>query len=204
MSIVVAATKNGRTAIAADSLTLFGESQTASDPNSVTLKVRRIGAALVGSAGWGVYDMILDNFLADRAEPDLTTEQTIFSFFVDLWQALHDRYTFVNDQASGKDSPFGDLDTSFLIASTGGIFKVSNDLDVCRFHQYWAIGSGADYALGAMHTLYDQELDAEALVRRATETAIQFDVHCGGQVTLLSLDNTWRVATAPSDRQRAG
>ena len=102
-------------------------------------------------------------------------------------QALHKRYPFVNDQAQSRDSPFGDLDSSFLIANAAGIFKVSHDMDVCSFQQYYAIGTGADYALGAFLNLYDTDLETEVVARRAVETAVQFDVHCGGDLDVLSV-----------------
>ena len=48
----------------------------------------------------------------------------IFTFFLDFWRALHDQYTFVNDQAATNATPFGDLDSTFLIANAGGIFNI--------------------------------------------------------------------------------
>ncbi len=183
MSIVVAVRKNGRTVIAADSLTSFGDSQRIPSANSTTAKVQRVGDSLMGSTGWAVYDNILDSFLATRPGPDLSFERPIFEFFLDLWKALHERYTFVNDQPHEKDSPFGDLDSSFLIASQNGIFKVSHDLDVCRFEQYYAIGSGSEYALGALYNLYELSQNPDEIAQRAVHTAMQFDVHCGGEIT---------------------
>lgn len=184
MSIVVAVRKQDRTVIAADSLTVFGEAQQLPPANSMTPKVRRVGDSFVGAAGWAIYDCILENFLAGRPEPSLRDEPSIFAFFLELWHALHDRYPFVNDQAQGKDTPFGDLDSSFLIANAHGMFKVSHDLDVFRFNQYYAIGSGAEYAMGAMSVLYEQADDAEEIARRAVGAATLFDVHCGGETHL--------------------
>jgi ATP-dependent protease HslVU (ClpYQ) peptidase subunit len=186
MSIIAAVRKNGRTVIAADSQTSFGESQRIPTENSRTPKIRRIGASIIGGTGWAVYDCILTDHLADRPAPDLGDERAIFSFFMELWRALHENYPFVNDQAQAKDSPFGDLDASFLIANTGGLFHVANDMDVSRFEQYYAIGSGSEYALGSLHSLYGSNLDAEALARRAVDSAIAFDITCGSEVMVLS------------------
>ncbi len=182
MSIIAAVRKNDQIILAADSLACFGDSHRVPQSNAVTPKIRRIGESVVGSAGWGVYDRILDAHLSDRPAPSLSTEGEIFAFFVDLWRAMHDKYTLVNDQAASKDSPFGDLDSSFLIGNRGGIFKVSPDMDVSRFDQYYAIGSGAEYALGALYNLYEWEENTELIVRGAVETAIAFDVYCGGEI----------------------
>jgi ATP-dependent protease HslVU (ClpYQ) peptidase subunit len=186
MSIVVAVCKNDRTVLAADSLNVFGQERIPTD-NAKATKVRRIGKALMAVTGWSVYANILDDFLAELKKPALGDEREIFSFFLDLWRELHERYPFVNDQPQHKDTPFGDLDASFLVANRSGIFKVSQDSSVCRFDKYYAIGSGAVYALGALYQIYDQDADAAELARRAAETAIEFDIYCGGEIDLLEV-----------------
>ncbi|MCA9296899.1 MAG: hypothetical protein KC983_10280 [Phycisphaerales bacterium] len=185
MSIVVAIRKNDRTVLAADSLTVFGDGETMSAANSSSRKIARLGSSVVGAAGWGVYDDILAHFLKDRAEPDFSSSANIFEFFLELWKALHETYPFVNDQAGGKDSPFGDLDSTFLIGNATGIYKVANDLGVTPFNAYYAVGSGSEYALGAIQAMYDMDLDAATIARKAVEAACTFDVHCGGEVDVL-------------------
>ena len=188
MSIIVAVRKNGRTVLAADTLTSFSDDLLIPSENAATLKVRRIGGALLGSAGWAIYDRILDDFLERQADIRFDDEASIFSTFLELWKALHERYPFVNDQAQSRDSPFGDLDSAFLIANQSGIFKVSHDMDVCRFNQYFAIGSGSDYAIGALHHLYTTSADAVACASGAVATAVAFDAYCGGSTTVLEVE----------------
>jgi ATP-dependent protease HslVU (ClpYQ) peptidase subunit len=130
-----------------------------------------------------LYDDILNHYLSKNPDIRLDDPQTIFNFFVDLWKELHERYNFVNDQCGEeKDSPFGDLDSSFLIASANGLFHVGSDLSVTSFERYYAIGSGADYGLGALYTLYHQDLDARTIAERAVLAAIAFDTRCGGDI----------------------
>ena len=123
----------------------------------------------------------------DRAVPELDAEMSIFAFFLDVWKALHDGYPFVNDQPQTRDTPFGDLDSTFIVANASGIYKISHDMDVCRFRQYFAIGSGAEYALGALHVLYETHDDAAEIARTAVHTTCQFDVHCGGEIDVLEV-----------------
>jgi ATP-dependent HslUV protease subunit HslV len=183
MSVAVVVKKGRRIVMAADSLTTFGGHRQISR-NAVTMKIRRVGSALVSCAGWGVYENILDDFLSTRRPPALTTKQSIFRFFMKLWGDLKDKYPFVNEQCSERDSPFGDLDAAFLVANRKGIFKVSSDTSVSEFREYAAIGSGGDYAYGALHCIYDTENDARAIARRAVEAGIEFDAYCGGEVVL--------------------
>ncbi|MEM7229972.1 MAG: hypothetical protein AAF432_14280 [Planctomycetota bacterium] len=187
MSVVVAVRKNGKTVLAADSLTTFGDSEMTPGINARSAKISRIGNAVVGSTGWGVYDDILAHYLRDRDAPDLSTAQSIFAFFLEFWKALHDAYPFVNDQAGGKDTPFGDLDSTFLVGSALGIFKVSSDLGVTPFERYYAVGSGSEYALGALYESYDGLGESDLIARGAVSAACAFDVHCGGDIDVLSV-----------------
>jgi ATP-dependent protease HslVU (ClpYQ) peptidase subunit len=186
MSIVVAVRKRGQTCLAADSQNNFGSHQVPGD-NSRVRKVRRVGEALLGATGWGIYDNILDELLRADADPKLESRERVFDFFLGLWKALHERYPFVNDQAEKDDSPFGNVDASFLVASAAGILYVASDLSVTPFEKYFAIGSGADFALGAAYNLYDQDLTAEEIAVRCVETAVAFNVYCGGETRSLLL-----------------
>ena len=90
---------------------------------AVATKIRKVGNAYLASTGWGVYDDIFDDYLQKKEEPDLSTKLSIFRFFQGLWQEMHKHYSFVNDQCQEDDSPFGDLDASFLVVCQTGIFK---------------------------------------------------------------------------------
>lgn len=187
MSIIVAVRKSGRTVVAADSLNVFGQERIPTD-NARATKVRRVGGALLGLTGWSVYANILDDLLTGRETPPLGDEREIFAFFLVLWSELKERYPFVNDQAHNKDSPFCDLDASFLVVNERGIYKVSPDASVCCFDKYYAIGSGGVYALGALHQIYDAVADPAELARRGVETAIEFDIYCGGPIDVVEIE----------------
>ena len=187
MSIVVAVKKNGKTCVAADSQSNFG-SRKVPLPNARARKIRTVGPMILGTTGWALYEDILEDFLQAKDLPEPIDKPSIFSFFLELWKDLHARYPFVNDQVSKDESPFGNLDATFVIAGTTGIFYVASDLGVTRFDRYFAIGSGADFAMGALHHLFELDLDAEAIATRAVETAIAFNIYCGGEIESLSID----------------
>ena len=186
MSIVVAVRKSGRTVVAADSLNVFGQERVSAD-NSRATKIKPVGESVLAVTGWSVYANILDDFLHQHKSPPLDDEREIFSFFLDLWKELRERYPFVNEQATNKDTPFCDLDASFLIANRNGIYKISQDASVCRFDKYYAIGSGGVYALGALYQIYDEVDDPAELARRGVETAIEFDIYCGRPIDILEV-----------------
>ncbi len=182
MSIVVAVKKDNETVIVADSQVSFG-SMSFPGSNLKVEKIRKIGESYFASTGWGLYDDIIDNYLIDKPDIALLDRKSIFEFFLGLWKALHDKYNFVNDQSdSDHDSPFGDLDATFLVVNKEGIFMIDSDLSITQFEQYYAIGSGSDYSLGVINTLYDEKLDATEIAKRAVSTAIAFDTKCGGDI----------------------
>ena len=182
MSIAVAVRKSGRIVLASDSQTNMG-SERVPPANNAGPKYVGVGDAYLAATGWTLYANIIADVLARRrGTPRLDGEASIFLFFNELWRRLHEDYSFVKDQADDADSPFGSLDSSFLVVSSAGLFSVSSDLSVMRCERYFAIGSGAAVALGAAHVLYEAEADAEAIARRAVDAAMDHDVYCGPPV----------------------
>lgn len=199
MSIAVAVRKEARIVLATDSQTSLGSERVPAE-NLSGPKFMQVGDAYMAATGWTLYSNILADVLARRrATPRLDSETNIFKFFTGLWGDLHERYNFVKDQADDADSPFGSLDSTFLVVCARGIFGVSSDLSVLRYERYFAIGSGASVALGAVHALYESERDAEAIARCAAIAAIDHDVYCGHPIHAATLRE--RAARA---RQRSG
>ena len=194
MSIAVAVRKQARIALATDSQTNLG-SERVPVANMSGPKYMQIGDAYMAATGWTLYSNILADVLARRrGMPRLDSEANIFKFFTRLWEDLHERYNFVKDQADDADSPFGSLDSTFLVVCARGIFGVASDLSVLRYERYFAIGSGAPVALGAVHALYDSDVDAESIARSAADAAIDHDVYCGHPIHVAAVRE--RVARA--------
>ena len=168
--------------IACDTKRTFGSGEVP-ESNLTDVKVRKVGPAYIAITGWGLYSNILDDYLRTRRNVRLADQTSIFAFFRVFWKELHERYSFVSDQRHDDESPFGDLDASFLIANPKGIFSVACDMSVTQFEEYYAIGSGAPYGLGALHALYRDGADPEPIARKAVQAAIALDLYCGGAVT---------------------
>ena len=182
MSVAVAVVRNGHVHLATDSMIHFG-GEKVPPGNLADRKMRPVGRAWMAATGWSLYSNILDDWLEGRKRmPSLSSPAHVFRFFNALWDQLHDRYSFVKDQPEDHDSPFGDLDSTFLVASPGGLFHVASDLSVTAFEQYFAIGSGASVALGAVHALWDSDLGGDAIAEAGVRAAIDLDLYCGGPI----------------------
>jgi len=198
MSVAAAVSKGGHVVLATDSQTDFG-SERVPPENLTAPKYLKVGDAYLAATGWALYSNILEDLLPGRRTPPLDSEKNVFSFFNEFWRVLHDRYSFVKDQAGDSDSPFGSLDSHFLVVAPTGIYSVSSDLSVLRIERYFAIGSGAEVAMGAMHALYGGDEDAEAIARRSVEAAVAHNIHCGLPVHLATVRAGKR---APAPRRR--
>ena len=192
MSIAVAVRKHGRIALCTDSQTTLGGERVPAE-NCVDRKYLQIGNAYLAATGWTLYSNILEDVLRRRrSQPRLDSEARIFGFFNELWHLLHDQYSFVKDQPREDEdgSPFGSLDSSFLVVCARGLFAVSSDLAVTRYERYFAIGSAAAVAMGACHALYDEDADALTIARRSTGAAIAHDIYCGAPVNEVVVKET--------------
>jgi ATP-dependent protease HslVU (ClpYQ) peptidase subunit len=62
-----------------------------------------------------------------------------------------------------------------VVANPRGIFGVTPARDVESFPRFWAIGSGTDYALGAMFAMYARTDDVKEIARAGVEAGAEFD-----------------------------
>ncbi len=187
MTIAVAVRKDSRTVLAADSLVHFG-GQRFPPENCRFNKIFRMDETSIVWAGWSLYAELLTAHLARNAPPTLATEADVFSFFVRFWRSIREEYTFISKSTQPADHPFADLESVFLLVNSAGMFRIAGDMDVTAFKQYSAVGSGSNYALGALRVLFDQDLSALEIARRAVQVGIDFDVHCGGLIDVIEIE----------------
>ena len=74
-----------------------------------------------------------------------------------------------------------------MIANQYGIFGVFALREVCVYSKYWAIGAGAEIALGAMYACYDEQRDAETIARIAIEASAEFNTTTALPITSYTL-----------------
>jgi ATP-dependent protease HslVU (ClpYQ) peptidase subunit len=63
---------------------------------------------------------------------------------------------------------------------------------VFEYTQYWAAGSGREFALGAMHARYGQLRTAEAVAKVGVEAGSMFDRNSALPMTLYTMALTRR------------
>ena len=179
MSTVTVVKKNGHVAIAADTLSSFGSRKLSAVHNKRASKIVRLGSSFVGLTGAAANLRVLEHVFNDAAAPALDSAADIFDVFL----KLHDRLKYEYAMNLGASTlAYESTAMTMLIANQHGIFGIYSMREVVEHERFWAAGSGGDYALGAMHALYDIAADAVSIAEAGVRAGIEFDDGTGAPV----------------------
>jgi len=185
MTTLVAVRKNGEVAIAADSLTTFGDTRLTAEYDRVFDKIVRYKDTYVGLCGSAAHQLVFESLLAQHKDLDFGSKIAIFETFRKLHPILKDQH-FLNPKEE-EDDPYESTQIQALIANANGIFGVYSMREVFEYTQYWAVGSGREFALGAMQALYGRLKSASAVAKAGVEAGAIFDRNSGLPMTLYTL-----------------
>ena len=185
MSTIVVVRKGKHACMAADTLTSFGDVKLSSTYDKYHNKIQACGDSFVGIVGSAAHSLVIDDIFSEaNVEYDFQSRHGIFRTFLKFHSILKDKY-FLN-VSGGKNDEHDPYETSHIdavILNTKGIFAVYSLRDTNEFQRFWAIGSGADFALGAMHALYDRLESAEEIAKAGVLAGIEFDNGSSAPVT---------------------
>ena len=174
MSTIVVVSKNGKACIAADSLTSFGDLKMGSTYDRSHDKIQSYKDGLFGIVGSAAHALVMESVLADdKIELDFSSRLNIFETFRGLHSVLKENY-FLNSKDE-DDDPYEATHIDALICNPKGIFGVYSLREVSEYTKFWAIGSGSEFALGAMHALYNRLDSAEEIAKAGVEAGAEFD-----------------------------
>jgi len=143
----------------------------------VAPKVFRCPPLVIGCVGTMRLVQILSTFLTLPKSDSHDPLDFLVRYFVPAVQEILKEHGYLQD-----DKIAGEC----LIVAGNRLFRLSDDFQVVeREGGYDAIGSGAEYALGAIEALKDHDLPADSVVSAAVKVAMAFHVGCGGRVTVL-------------------
>jgi ATP-dependent protease HslVU (ClpYQ) peptidase subunit len=185
MTTLVAVRKNGEVAIAADSLTTFGDTRLTAQYDRVFDKIVRYKDTFVGLCGSAAHQLVFESLLAQHKDLDFGSKLGIFETFRKLHPILKEQH-FLNPKEE-EDDPYESTQIQALIANGNGIFGVYSMREVFEYTQYWAVGSGREFALGAMQALYGRLKTASAVAKAGVEAGAIFDRNSGLPMTMYTL-----------------
>jgi len=179
MTTVTVVRKDGRIAIAADTLTKWGNGKESSDYVANYEKIIRVGDSLIAITGSATMKLILADYFAGlETPPRLDSAADIFRVWNTLHGVLKEQYYL--QAGEDKEDELESSRMDVLIANPRGIFGVAAHRTVQEFSKFYAYGSGSPYALGAMYAAYRApSLDAEAVARLGVMAAAEFHDESG-------------------------
>ncbi|MCW8922723.1 MAG: MFS transporter [Gammaproteobacteria bacterium] len=174
MSTIVVVKKAGQVCIAADSLTSFGDLLLGSEYDADHDKIIKNKNAHIGIVGSAAHQLVMESILADKkVKTDFSSKLAIFETFRSLHPVLKEKY-FLNAKDE-DDDPYESTQIDALIASKHGIFGVHSLREVSEYTRFWSIGSGSEYALGAMFAVYDDYGTAEEIAAAGVKAGAEFN-----------------------------
>lgn len=178
MSTIVAVLKNNVGCIAADSLTSFGDTKQPAEFVSDSDKIIRFSGYTsdnyMGIVGSAAHQLVMQNLIINHADKiDFSNRLSIFNTLKTIHPILKEEY-FLNSKEEDDDS-YESSGVDALIMNANGIFGLYSLREVDRYSRFWAVGSGSEFALGAMHAAYELMDDAEQIAHAGILAGTTFD-----------------------------
>lgn len=185
MTTLVAVRKNDEIAIASDSLTTFGDTRLSAQFDKTYDKIVHYKGTYVGLCGSAAHQLVFQSLLAKHTDLDFSSKGSIFETFRKLHPILKEQH-FLNPKEE-EDDPYESTQITALVANEYGIFGVYSMREVFEYTQFWAVGSGREFALGAMHTQYARLRTAAAIAKAGIEAGATFDKNSGLPMTMYTV-----------------
>lgn len=186
MSTIVVARKGRTACIAADTLTTFGDIRLDSTLDRNHSKIQTFGKTHMGIVGSAAHTLVAERAFNDKdVKADFSTRDSSFDTLIRLHPVLKERY-FLNAKDAEEDAyETSQIDAVYVNAN--GIFALFSLREVYEYTRFWAVGSGACYALGAMHAVYDRYKNAKDIAQAGAEAGAAFDTSSQLPLTMKSI-----------------
>ncbi len=190
MTTVVVVKKGGQVAIAADTLVTFGDTRLSNrfEANSKLFKVdTTAGPSYVGIAGTVAHFPVLRKAMLALPKKELLlgSKDEVFDTFTKLHPMLKE--TFFLQTKEDDNDPYESSQFSVVVANATGIYGLYSYREVFEFNEFWGIGSGRSFALGAMYVAWDKAKTAREIASIGVQAGCEFDKSSGGPIEAFSL-----------------
>ncbi len=174
MSTIVVVRKGNVACMMADSLTSFGDQTLHASLDKHSNKIQEVAGSHWGIVGSAAHSLVIESaFGDDGIEGDFSSRASIFQTMLQLHKKMKDDY-YLNPSDQEED-PYESIRFDAVLMNPHGIFGLFSLREVYEYTQYWAVGAGADYALGAMHAVYNRYKSAESIAKAGIEASATFN-----------------------------
>jgi ATP-dependent HslUV protease, peptidase subunit HslV len=184
MTTCVVVKKDNQIAIAADTLVTFGDTRL-SNSYEANSKIFKVGDSYITLAGTAAHFPVMRKLLTEMGDScKLSNRDEVFETYSKVHQILKENY-FLNTKEE-EDDPYESSQIVSLIANPHGIFGVYSYREVFSFDRFWGIGSGRNFALGAMYAVYDRAESARKVAEIGVQAGAEFDKSTSGPFQIYS------------------
>jgi ATP-dependent protease HslVU (ClpYQ) peptidase subunit len=187
VTTLVVVKKAGQAVMAADTLVTFGDTRLPHrfEANSKIFKVETpAGISHVGMAGTVAHFPALRKAMLalPKVELKLSSKDEIYDTFLKLHPLLKE--TFFLQTKEDDNDPYESMQFTVVIANASGIYGLYSYREIFEFKEFWAIGSGRGFALGAMHAVWGSAKTAKEVALAGMYAGCEFDKNSGGPIDL--------------------
>ncbi len=184
MSTIVVVKKDGECCIAADSMTSFGDMQLSAPYDSNHDKIQIFGRTRIGIVGSAAHTLVVESAMKHKdLKANFKSRESIFDTLLRLHKILKEDFFLTPRDI--EDDPYESSHIDAVIATPSGIFGIYSLREVYEYNRFWAVGSGASYALGAMQATFDDGMkSARDIAKAGVEAGAEFDSASAMPMTL--------------------
>lgn len=175
MTTIAAARKGKKICIGCDSLTIF-ENRKEIEGKSVLggSKILKCNNAYINFSGSAVWSQVFSAYLKKISpQQKFSDPNSIFKEMLHFHKELKEEF-FLTPQQHSSDI-FESSEHLILLISPHGIFEIDWTRNVREYKKFAAIGTGDEYAMGAMQAVYDSEKDPVEIVKAGIRASAKFD-----------------------------
>src|SRR3569833_1734435 len=184
MTTCVVVRKNNEIAIASDSLVTFGDTRL-SNAYEANEKIFRVGESYITLAGTAAHFPVMRKLLTEMGdECRLGSRDEVFETYSKVHNILKEKY-YLNTKED-EDDPYESSQITSLIANRNGIFNIYSYHEEYSNNRNRNIGSGRNFALGAMYAVYEHAGSAHEFAENNKQTKTKFDKSTSGPFRIYS------------------
>ena len=198
MTTLVVVQKAGQIAIAADSLVTFGDTRMEHrfETNSKIFTVQTpTGISYIGMAGTAAHFPVMKKAMSALPidQLQLDSRDAVFETFSRLHPVLKESFFLLTKEED--NDPYESSQFTAVIANASGIYGAYSYREIFEFKQFWSIGSGRSFALGAMHAAWELSDSAKAIALAGMNAGCAFDKNSAAPIDIHTL--TLKAADLP-------
>ena len=190
MTTLVVVKKAGQVVIAADTLVTFGDTALPQryEANSKIFKLDTpAGISYLGMAGTVAHFPALRKAMAalPKADLKLSSKDEVYDTFLKLHPMLKE--TFFLQTKEDDNDPYESMQFTVVVANSSGIYGLYSYREIFEFKEFWSIGSGRSFALGAMHAAWGSAKTAKEVALAGMHAGCEFDKNSSGPIDVYAV-----------------